>query len=158
MGRTSGEKQAVAGKIIPPSGPVWIKVGESIDLGMIDKDAASIVRCRSAPIRLSQGVGGANGHGLLHIQDNNSRINAIRGLEYKTATQFVADIARNWTKIARAQADEPNRLVLVHSILGYDLKLIVQLHAHICWSVVTAIPGRRMKTTDILFERGKRVG
>jgi hypothetical protein len=116
-GSTLGENQAVAGKNIPPAaGPVWISVGNTIDIGMIDKAAASVVRCLPAPIRLPEGVGGAKGHGLLHIQDNKRRMNEIGGLElgYKNATQFVVDIARNWTKIALA--NEPNRLVLVRSV------------------------------------------
>jgi hypothetical protein len=157
----AGGKSNLVGKSIaaqnpPPAGPVWIKVGDTIDLGMIDKDAALIVRCLSAPIRLPQGVGGARGHGLLHIQDNKNRMNEIRGLDYKTAALFVADIAKNWTKIARA--NELNRLVLVHSIRGYDLRLIVQIYAKRCWSVVTAIPGRSMKAADILFERRNTAG
>jgi hypothetical protein len=148
----------VPGKNIPPAGPVWIRVGDTIDIGMIGEDAASIVRCLSAPIRLPEGFGGAKGYGLLHIEDNKRRMNEIGGLGlgYKTATQFVVDIAQNWTKIALA--NEPNRLILVRSIPGYDLKLIVEPHAQKCWSVVTAIPSRRVKPSDILFERGKTVG
>jgi hypothetical protein len=49
--------------------------------------------------------------------------------------------------------------MLVRSIPGYDLRLVVQHHkgsSH-CWSVVTAIPGRKLRPAEILFEK-KTVG
>jgi hypothetical protein len=140
------------------SSPVWVKVDGNIDLGLIDKDVAAAIRCTSGPIRLPQGFGGPKGHGLLHIEENERRIKEIRGLDYANATLFVVDVARNWTKIALA--NEANRLVLARSIPGYDLRLVVQSHrasSH-CWSVVTAIPGRKLKPAEIMFERGKTAG
>ncbi len=85
--------KVAAAKTVPVSGPVWIEVRGTIDLGLIDKDAAAVVRCLSGPVRLPEGVGGAKGHGLLHIQGNESRMKQIQGLDYKTATEFVDFIA-----------------------------------------------------------------
>jgi hypothetical protein len=141
------------------TGPVWIAVGGTIELGLIDDAAAAAVHCISAPVRLPEGFGGPRGHGLLHIQENERRMKEIRGIGYATATLFVAEIAGKWTKIAKA--NEPGRLVLVHSIAGYDLRLIVQRYTagtKKCWSAVTAIPSRRVRPEEILFEKETTVG
>jgi hypothetical protein len=117
------------------AGPVWITVGGTIELGLIDDAAAAAVHCIPGPVRLPKGFGGPKGHGLLHIQQNEGRMKQIQGIGYATATLFVAEIAGKWTKIA--QANEPGRLVLVYSIAGYDLRLIVQRYTagpKQCWS------------------------
>lgn len=136
--------------------PVWIATKGSPDLGVIDEVCAKALGTVPAAIRLAEGFGGSKGYGLLHIEDNAKRFKTIKGLGFRTVTEFVASIAVNWTKIAKAT--EPGRFVLVQSFRGYDLRAVVELYTkgrkqyH---SVVTALPGRKLKADDILYEKEK---
>ncbi|HXW25295.1 MAG TPA: hypothetical protein VEK73_11140 [Xanthobacteraceae bacterium] len=139
----------------PVAEPTWIMIGDRLDLGVIDAVAATAVGCVAAPIRLPEGFESqSKGHGLLHIQGNARRMAMIKGLGIATAAQFVAQIAANWTKIVRA--NEVDRLVLVQSVPGYDLRIVVKLYVQggkRYWSTVTAIPGRKVKPEEVLYEK-----
>src|SRR5579862_3537074 len=102
------QPKAVKGR--QTSETVWVSVGGTIDLGMIDAIAAKVVRCRAAVIRLSEGFQRPNGsgYGLRHIEANSERLIQIKGLGFKTAADCVATAAANWTKIVRAT--EANRI------------------------------------------------
>jgi hypothetical protein len=134
--------------------PVFIEIGKSIDIGVVDEIAAAAAIIKAAPIRLCEGFGGPKGYGQKHIEENEGRIEQLKNLGFRTGTDAVAAVAAGWTSIT--VANEGNRVVLVLPHRGRQLRLVVQL----ClssngnyWSVVTIIPGRKAKPEDVLYEK-----
>jgi len=133
---------------------VWLVVGGGVELGEIPTEVAAALKCQAAKIRLPEGRGTAYGYGWLHISDNEQRMERIKGLGFATAAEFVLAIAANWTEIIAA--NEPNRLILVRHYAGYGLRLVVQHYRRgslECWSVVTAIPGRKVRPAEVIFSK-----
>lgn len=128
------------------------------DWGYIDAEAAEALGVEPGPIRLFDGVPGAKGYGLLHIESNEHRMKQIAGLGYKSASAFVADVATGWTKIIRGE--DERSLVLVRPKGGYDLRIVVRPQASelgTIWSVTTGIPSR-VARGDVLYEKKDTAG
>jgi hypothetical protein len=145
-------------KIVAIKKEVMIVVVGSVDIGVIDAEAAAAAKITAAAIRLPEGVPGPNGYGLLHVESNERRMKAIRGLQFAGAEAFIHDIAQNWVAIV---AGENGRLVLVREIPGYGLRAVVGFTEHNgvpCWSVVTALPARRIGPNETVLFRKKTVG
>jgi hypothetical protein len=135
----------------PTSAIVMMNVGGSIDLGTINNIAAAKINRPAGPIRLPEGVPGRRGHGLLHIESNPHHSRMIKGLGFATAIDFVVDVAQNWSVILQGKND---RLILVREVTGYGYRIIVECSLHNgarCWSVVTAIPTRKIGPDDIVL-------
>ena len=134
---------------------VMVKVADSVDIGAIDDVAAAAMKRDAGPIRLPEGIPGANGFGLLHLQSNASRMEQIKGLGFSNAIDFVVGIAVNWEEIREGNN---GRLILIRPYKAYGLRGVVEWTQHNgtgCWSLTTAIPGRMRGPENVLFKREK---
>jgi len=136
--------------------PIWIVVGKTADLGVIDEAVAKACGCSPGIIRLAEGFQNARGvgFGLKHLEANAGRVAQLKDLGLKSATQSIASVAANWTLMVRAQ--EAGRICVAQIVGGREIKMVLerfQKGEKAYWSVVTLIPGRRSKPSDVLFEK-----
>ncbi|MBR0847103.1 hypothetical protein JQ543_05025 [Bradyrhizobium diazoefficiens] len=132
--------------------PVFIEIGKTIDIGKVDDAAATGAKIKAAPIRLCEGFGGPKGYGLTHVEENEDRVAQLNSLGFETSKDAIAAVAARWQVVA--VANEPNRVVLVLPHRARYLRLVVQLCLSVTgnyWSVVTIVPGRRVKPADVLY-------
>jgi hypothetical protein len=121
--------------------------------GVVDGEAAKAVGCRSMAICIEEGISGPKGFGLRHVEDNESRAKQIKGLGYKTVADFMHDICANYDTIS---AGGPGRIAISKSIPGYALKVILQvgeIKGRQFFSAVTAIPARKIRAEEILWQK-----
>jgi hypothetical protein len=128
---------------------MFMNIGGTVDIGAIDDTVAATINLPAGPIRIPEGVAGASGFGLLHVESNASRMKQIGGLGYACAIDFMVDIARNWTEI---RAGDNGRIILIKKTQGYGLRGIVGW-TDACWSMTTAIPGRTGGKELVLFSK-----
>jgi len=122
-----------ANAIVPGRGGVW-------DIGVIESDAAKVLRVAAGPIRLLYGFhAGHKGWGLQHIVQREDRVRAIKGAGYENCKEFVWDVAEHWTEIHAAA--EPGRIKAVWPKGGLELGIVLQWTGKV-WSVTTALPFR----------------
>ena len=130
-----------------------VVVDGTIKIGAIDDVAAAAIKRPAGPIHLPEGIPGRKGFGLLHIESNPGRVTMIKGLGFTNAINFIADVARNWTAILQGDDD---RIILIREKDGYGQRIIVEQIRHknaVCWSVITAIPARKIGPKEIVLFR-----
>jgi hypothetical protein len=144
---------ALAGDDEGERGPVFYSDGQGkIDIGAIDGPAAEAIEVNAFAIRVEEGIPGANGFGLAHIESNPSRMDLIKKLGYASAQAFVFDICKNWDTISEADGA---RFAISKTTKGYSFKAIIAPKAHngkMYWSVTTALPSRPI-SKGILYRK-----
>jgi len=131
---------------------VWIEINGSIEIGSIGEDAAKAIGLPKGAIRLAEGVSGAKGYGLAHIDER--RAENLKSIGFGRVQDAFVDVAANW-EIAIG-ASEANKVILIKKHQGRYLRLVVQVfegpNGHY-WSATTIIVGRAVSAEEVVFKR-----
>lgn len=132
---------------------VWLKIGDSIDLGLIDAAAAAAIGLPSGPIRLAEGLPGPKGYGLAHIAQDRARL--LKDIGFESVQAAFVDVATNWEFAIKANED--NKVILVKNCRARYVRIVVQVFdapdGSRYWSATTIIVGRRVKPDEIVYKR-----
>ncbi|TBA38444.1 hypothetical protein [Rhizobium ruizarguesonis] len=120
------------------------------ELGQITEEIAVHCSIAPGPIKLLNGVEGANGgFGREHIESHTSRMKQLEGMGYADVVSYIYFVVSNFTHLA---VQEDGRLVIVRQDGQLFHHVICQWDEELCnWSVTTALPKHNMRKLEIIW-------